>query len=82
MPTRRAVRPNLRGSPKESTYSTARSVVPSASHHSSMPVLETSSMPPSQANDEIPMPSRDKCSSSAIPTPPDWAITPVRPGTG
>jgi hypothetical protein len=29
-----------------------------------------------------PMPSRENCSSSAPPTPPDWTITPMRPGAG
>jgi hypothetical protein len=68
---RRAVRANLRGFPNDPRYSTASSVVPSASHHSSMSVPETSSLSPTEANEETPMPSRENCSISAAPTLPD-----------
>jgi len=58
-PTRRAVRANFRGLPNDSIYSTASRVTPSCSHHSSMSLLETSSLSPADANEEIPTPSRD-----------------------
>jgi len=34
-------------------------------------------LPPSAAKQEIPMPSRQNCSSSAAPTPPDWTARPT-----
>ena len=58
-PTRRAVRANLRGLPNDSMYSTASLVMPSCSHHISMSLLETSSLLPTDAKEEMPMPSRD-----------------------
>src|SRR6266487_1223624 len=60
LPTRPAARPNLRGLPNDSTYSTASSVTPSCSHQDSMSLLDTSSLLPTEANDEIPMPSRER----------------------
>ncbi len=57
--TRRAVRANLRGLPNDSMYSTASLVTPSCSHHMSMSLLDTSSLVPTEANEEMPMPSRD-----------------------
>ena len=57
--TRRAVRANLRRLPNDSMYSTASLVTPSCSHHISMSLLDTSSLLPTDANEEIPMPSRD-----------------------
>ena len=69
-PTRRAVRANLGGFPIDSRYSRA-SVVPSSdSHHCSMSVPETSSLSPKETSDEIPTPSRDRCSTSPKPVPP------------
>ena len=58
--TRRAVRANLRGLPNDSRYSTPSLVWPSRSHHSSMSLPDTSSLSPTEANEEIPMPSRDR----------------------
>ena len=58
--TRRAVRANLRGLPNDSMYSTASLVRPSCSHHISMSLPDTSSFSPTDANEEIPMPSRDR----------------------
>ena len=80
--TRRAVRANQRGWSKDSRCSTASSVASSASHHSSMSVPETSSLSPTEANEEIPMPSRVNCSTSAAPTPPDCTTKPTWPGDG
>ena len=57
--TLRAVRANLRGLPNDSMYSTASLVTPSCSHHISMSLLDTSSLSPTDANEEMPMPSRD-----------------------
>ena len=58
--TRRDVRANLRGLPNDSMYSTASLVRPSVSHHISMSLPDTSSLSPTDANEEIPMPSRDR----------------------
>ena len=58
-PTRRAVRANLRGLPNDLMYSTASLVTPSFSHHISRSLLDTSSLLPTDANEEMPMPSRD-----------------------
>ena len=58
--TRRAVRANLRGLPNDSMYSTASLVAPSCSHHISMSLLDTSSLFPTDANEEIPIPSRER----------------------
>ena len=69
--SRRAVRANLRGLPNDSRYSTASSVMPSASYHSSMSVPETSGLSPTEANEETPVPSRENCATSAAPTLPD-----------
>ena len=52
------------------------------SHHISMSLLDTSYLSPTEANDETPMPSRENCSSSAMPTPPDWTTRPATPGRG
>jgi hypothetical protein len=57
--TRRAVLANFRGLPNDSMYSTASLVTPSRSHHSSMSLPDTSSLSPTDANEEMPMPSRD-----------------------
>ena len=57
--TLRAVRANLRGLPNDSMYSTASRVTPSCSHHVSMSLPDTSSLSPTEANEEMPMPSRD-----------------------
>ncbi len=81
-PTARAVRANLRGFPNESRYSTASLVAASDCHHSSMSLLDTSSLSPSETNEEIPMPSRDRCWSRTMPTPPDCSASPARPGPG
>ena len=78
--TRRAVRANLRGLPNDSMYSTASRVTPSCSHHSSMSLLDTSSLSPTDANEEIPMPSRDRWSTMAKPRPPDCMTRPATPG--
>ena len=45
-----------------------------------MSLLDTSYLSPTEANDDTPMPSRDRCSSSAIPIPPDWTTRPARAG--
>ena len=79
-PTRRAVRANLRGLPNDSTYSTAIRVTPSCAHQVSRSLLDTSYLSPTDANDDTPMSSRDRCSSSAIPTPPDCTTSPATPG--
>ena len=81
-PTLRAVRANLRGFPNESRYSTASLVAASDSHHSSMSLPDTSTLSPRETNDEIPTPSRDRCSSRATPTPPDCSARPAVPGRG
>ena len=80
--TRRAVRENARGLPKDSRCSRARSVRPSLSHHWSMSLPLTSYLSPSETKEETPMPSRDSPSSSAMPTPPDCTATPAVPGRG
>ena len=80
--TRAAVRPNLRGLPNDSRYSTASWVVPSSAHHCSMSLPDTSTLSPTEANEEMPMPSREKCSSRATPTPPDCTTSPARPRRG
>ena len=78
--TARAVRANLRGFPNESRYSTASFVASSDFHHISMSLPDTSSLSPRETKEEIPMPSRDKCSSRTMPTPPDCsARRPSRP---
>ena len=81
-PTRRAVRANLRGLPNDSTYSRASLVWPSCSHQVSRSLLDTSYLSPADTNDEQPMPSRDSCSSSAMPIPPDCTTSPAWPGSG
>ena len=68
--TRRAVRANLRGLPKDSTYRTAIWVTSSCAHQVSRSVGDTSYVA-GDAKEDTPIPSRDICSSSAIPTPPD-----------
>ena len=80
--TRRAVRANLRGLPNDSMYKMASRVTPSCSHHSSMSLLETSSLLPTDANEEMPMPSRDSWPASAKPSPPDCVTSPAVPGCG
>src|SRR5215472_16017365 len=47
-----------------------------------MSLLETSYLSPTDANDDTPMPSLDRCSSTAMPIPPDWTIRPAVPGGG
>jgi hypothetical protein len=81
-PTRRAVRPNLRGLPNDSRYSTASVVARSCSHHISRSLPDTSDLSPREANEEMPMPSRLNCSSSAMPTPPDCTARPAIPAAG
>ena len=78
--TRRAVRANLRGLPSDSRYMTASLVSPSCSHHISRSLPDTSILSPTEANEEIPMPSREKCSSRAMPIPPDCTTRPAAPG--
>ena len=80
--TRRAVRANLRGLPNDSMYSTASLVSSSCSHHISMSLLDTSSLLPTEANEEIPMPSLDRWSTIAKPRPPDCMTRPAAPGAG
>ena len=80
--TRRAVPANLRGLPNDSTYSTASWVTSSCAHQVSRSVGDTSYLSPAEANEDTPIPSRDICSSSAIPTPPDCTISPATPRTG
>ncbi len=79
-PTRRAVRAKARGLPNDSTYRTASLVVVSWSHHSSMSLLDTSYLSPTEAKDEIPIPSLDSCSSRETPTPPDCTTRPAAAG--
>ena len=79
-PTRRAVRANLRGLPNDSRYSTASLVTSSCSHHISMSLPDTSSLLPTEANEEIPTPSRDSWPARATPTPPDCDMSPATPG--
>src|SRR5262249_37162273 len=81
-PPRRAVRANLRGLPNDSTYRTASFVWPSCSHQVSMSLLDTSYLSPTEANEDTPMPSFDRCSSSEIPISPDWTTSPAAPGAG
>ena len=81
-PTWRAVRANLRGLPNDSMYSTASFVCPSCSHHISMSLLDTSSLLPTDANEEIPMPSLDRWSTIAKPRPPDCMTRPAVPAAG
>ena len=80
--TRAAVRANLRGFPNDSRYSTPSRVTPSWAHHWSTSLPDTSSLSPTEANEEMPMPSRDRCSSRATPTPPDWTTRPAVPAAG
>ena len=80
--TRRAVPANLRGLPNDSTYSTASWVTSSCAHQVSRSVGDTSYLSPAEAKEDTPMPSRDICSSSAIPTPPDCTTRPATPRTG
>ena len=80
--TRRAVPANLRGLPNDSTYRTASWVTSSCAHQVSRSVGDTSYLSPADANEDTPIPSRDICSSSAIPTPPDCTISPATPRTG
>ena len=47
-----------------------------------MSLLDTSYLSPTDANDETPMPSRSRCSSSATPMPPDCTTMPAVPGAG
>jgi len=51
-------------------------------HHSSMSLPDTSSLSPRETKEEIPTPSRDKCSSKTMPTPPDCSARPAFPGPG
>src|ERR1700722_16928180 len=81
-PTRRAVLANRRGLPNDSTYSTASLVTSSCSHHISRSLLDTSYLSPTEANEDTPRPSRARCSSRAMPMPPDWTTRPVTPGEG
>ena len=39
-------------------------------------------MSPTETNDEIPMPSLDRCSVSDTPIPPDWTTRPAVPSSG
>ena len=80
--TRRAVPANLRGLPNDSTYSTASWVTSSCAHQVSRSVGDTSYLSPADTKDDTPIPSRDICSSSAIPTPPDCTTRPTTPRTG
>ena len=80
--TRRAVRANFRGLPNDSMYSTASLVTPSCSHHISMSLLDTSSLSPTDTNEEMPMPSRDSAWAVAKPSPPDCMTSPATPGLG
>ena len=70
----------MRGLPNDSTYSTAIRVTPSCTHQVSRSLLDTSYLSPTDANDDTPIPSRDRCSSTAIPTPPDCTTSPATPG--
>ena len=82
-PTRRAVRANLGGFPIDSRYSRASLVASSDSHHCSMSVPDTSSLSPKETREEIPTPSRDRCSSSTKPVPPvDCSARPAVPAVG
>ncbi len=45
-----------------------------------MSLPDTSSLSPTEANDEIPMPSLDRWSTRAKPRPPDCMTRPVTPG--
>jgi hypothetical protein len=45
-----------------------------------MSLPDTSSLLPTEANDEIPTPRRDSWPASATPTPPDWDMSPAAPG--
>src|ERR1700684_1647317 len=47
-----------------------------------MSLLDTSYLSPTDAKEDTPMPSRDRCPSSAIPTPPDCTTTPATPPAG
>ena len=81
-PTRRAVRPNLRGLPNDPRPSTASLVPGSCCHQSSRSLPDTSALSPSETNEEMPMPSRVSCSSRAVPIPPDCTARPARPAAG
>src|SRR5258707_13544948 len=47
-----------------------------------MSLLDTSYLSPTDANDDTPIPSLVRCSSTAIPMPPDWTTRPALPGGG
>ena len=82
-PTRRAVRANLGGFPIDSRYSRASLVAASDSHHSSMSLPDTSSLSPSETKEEIPTPSRDRCSTQhEAGAAGDCSARPAIPGLG
>ena len=81
-PTRRAVRANLRGLPNDSTYITASLVCPSCSHQVSMSLLDTSYLSPTDANDDTPMPSLDRCAEERHPDPAGLHDQAGEPGAG
>ena len=60
--------------------SLASLVSPSCSHHISMSLLDTSSLLPTEANEEIPIPSLVRWSTMAKPSPPDCMTRPTEPG--
>ena len=77
--TRRARRPNLRGLPNDSRYSSTSSVSSSSSHHSSRSFVETSALFPIETKAERPSPRDAAASSSASPSAPLWEEKPMLP---
>ena len=78
--TRRAIRANFRGLPKDSRYSAITRVRSSRSQASSRSLLLTSALLPTETNCEIPSPHLAAAVTTAMPSAPDWETRPSRPG--
>ena len=78
--TRRAMRANLRGLPKDSVYMAMTRVVSSSSQNCSRSLPETSPLSPSDTNHDIPMRSSSASRSSEAPSEPDCSEMATLPG--
>ena len=81
-PTRRAMRANLRGLPRDSRYSAITEVRSSCSKKHSRSFGLTSSLFPTDTKADRPRPAARVCSPSTTPTAPDWETRASRPGSG
>ena len=79
---RRAIRPNLRGFPNDSRWSSSTDVSGSCSQYSRKSLPERSALSPIDTNDENPMPRAAAASIAAIANPPLCEAKPTCPGRG